>query len=199
MNRKFYGNQYIGKTWHYIKRGWHYGTLPFVIAWRITYLLAQGTAIAVQGIIENPKWIGFGVATLALAINLFTALAPSHPVTLLVQDAWADLTTDETYVNLNTIVIHEKDPVKVLEVLAQCESGGKHFDEKGRAVINFNNKNGTIDIGKYQVNSAHQRNAYAKGWDIYTEEGNREMALYLYENEGLKPWNSSRHCWNNKI
>jgi hypothetical protein len=113
------------------------------------------------------------------------------------REVYADYMNPETSYE-KTIVLIEKDPVKVLEEVAKCESGARQYKQDGTIVFGINT-NRTIDVGYYQINTSNEATARAKGWDIYTYEGNRAMALYLYEKNGLKDWNSSKHCWNNKI
>lgn len=82
---------------------------------------------------------------------------------------------------------------EILEKIAYCESEGKHFDEKGEVVLGRNKH----DIGKYQINALYWKELADKlGYDIYTEEGNRAMALELYHRFGTDPWKSSKRCWN---
>ena len=90
-----------------------------------------------------------------------------------------------------------QDPPKIdvppiLERIAFCESRGRHFDENGEVLLGENK----FDIGKYQINSLHwQESAEKLGYDIYTEEGNKNMALELYRRYGAMPWKSSKKCW----
>ena len=179
--RTFRGNQYISRGFRTFK------------------LIVVGTWIAVKEMYHNPGKVALAVLVLGSALNTFMEVTPTHPAVLIVQEAWADLTTaDNVYQAATSTVITIKDPVKVLEVVAQCESGGKQFHKDGTLVFGIN-KNGTIDAGYYQINTANEALARSKGWDIYTYEGNREMALYLYEKNGLRDWYSSKHCWINKI
>jgi hypothetical protein len=89
------------------------------------------------------------------------------------KEVWADY-QNPSY-DKEIIVVTEKDPVKVLEVVAQCESGKKQYHKNGTLVFGINT-NKTIDVGYYQINTANESLARSKGWDIYTEEGNRAMA-----------------------
>lgn len=83
---------------------------------------------------------------------------------------------------------------EIFKAIARCESGGSHFDEKGRVVRGRVNRH---DIGLYQINEVIHRNAIAQtGVNIYSEEGNTQFARYLYEAEGLYPWRSSQYCWS---
>lgn len=83
----------------------------------------------------------------------------------------------------------------VLHRIAECESGGKHFDEHNRVVRGVNPN----DIGKYQINVVvWGEEAAGQGIDIYTEEGNEAMALMLYSRYDTRPWRSSQTCWDHE-
>ena len=77
--------------------------------------------------------------------------------------------------------------------IADCESDGQQFELDGtvkRGIINPH------DIGKWQINEIHwQTEARRLGWDIYTLEGNTQMALYIYKHYGTKHWSWSEECW----
>jgi hypothetical protein len=148
------------------------------------------------------------LALLMLGLSTATFIETSTPHRLWIASAYADIRNgpdvyeSENADNATTTdekIIHEKDPGFVLEAVAQCESGKRQFDSKGRLVRNFNyDDNGKVwssDEGYYQINTEHEPFALKQGWVIQTYEGNRKMALYLYEKNGLKDWRSSRDCW----
>lgn len=93
--------------------------------------------------------------------------------------------------------------VSVPEILLRiggCESGGgvlnppRQFNEDGSVV---RGKVNPKDVGAYQINT-YWNGAKAKelGYDLFTEEGNTRMALWLYEHQGTRPWNWSKFCWS---
>ncbi len=96
----------------------------------------------------------------------------------------------------------------VLQRIAQCESHAshyctdaliaKHMCPKGMLgqVLVRGNKNKSVDVGLYQIN-ADTWGAIAtdNGFNIYTEEGNTQMARWIYENRGTADWEASRKCW----
>ena len=102
----------------------------------------------------------------------------------------------EEPVSAENAVVNEiaGDPVyEILEKIAVCESQGKHFDDDGNVLIGQNK----YDVGKYQINAKYwQELAEKLGYDIYTEEGNKAMALELYKRYGTKPWKWSKKCWS---
>jgi hypothetical protein len=88
----------------------------------------------------------------------------------------------------------------VLNRIADCESGnGKpgsatHYDKNGQVLLRAN-KNGTVDVGKYQVNSVWFKKATELGYDITKESDNKAMAEWVYLNRGTGDWYSSQKCW----
>src|SRR3990167_9408809 len=77
----------------------------------------------------------------------------------------------------------------ILERIAQCESGGSQYNEKG-IVLGVKNP---LDKGKWQINEFyHGEIARKLGFDLNTLEGNTNMALWLYEKYGTEPWYLSR-------
>lgn len=90
----------------------------------------------------------------------------------------------------------------VLDRIGDCESGnGKsgsrsQYDKNGQ-VIMHPNKDGSIDIGMYQINKYHwAAKAKVLNLDLTKEEDNRKMAGWIYLNVGTGPWASSSKCWN---
>lgn len=86
-----------------------------------------------------------------------------------------------------------------LKRICSCESTGspngepQQFKEDGsvlRGVIN------PQDIGACQINTKYWlAKAEELGFDIFTEEGNKQMALWIYNDLGNKPWFWSKSCW----
>jgi len=68
-----------------------------------------------------------------------------------------------------------------MERIAKCESGGIHYKKDGTLVKNIN-KNGTIDVGGFQINLTWEAKAHAEGFNIYLPEGNEGFAYWLFEN-----------------
>lgn len=96
----------------------------------------------------------------------------------------------------------------VMQRIAHCESRGNQYcsddavahglckaAQKGQ-VLQRANTNGTIDTGKYQLNSSYWgAELSAHGFDITKEKDNEAAALYIYENHGTGPWSASLACW----
>lgn len=96
------------------------------------------------------------------------------------------------------ITVEAKAPI--LDRIADCESGngktgtGSQLNKNGQVVLNVNT-NGTVDIGKYQINTIHEAEATKLGFNLFTLEGNTAYAKYMYANYGTGDWASSQGCW----
>lgn len=88
----------------------------------------------------------------------------------------------------------------VLSRIADCESGnGKvgsatQFAPSGQVQMHWN-ANGTVDVGKYGVNTVWFKKATELGLDLTKEADNQKMAEWIYLNRGTGDWYSSAHCW----
>ncbi len=82
----------------------------------------------------------------------------------------------------------------VMDRIAHCESSGSH--KKDGQVIFKANTDGSVDIGKYQINSIWNKKATKLGYDLTNEVDNKAFAMWLYKNYGTLPWSASAKCWN---
>lgn len=83
--------------------------------------------------------------------------------------------------------------VPVLVEVARCESQFRQHDRDGKVLIGRLNE---FDLGVMQINERYHIGKSNKlGFDLTTLEGNTAYARYLFEKEGLRPWNSSSPCW----
>lgn len=74
--------------------------------------------------------------------------------------------------------------------IATCESG---LDQTSI----HTNTNGFKDIGLFQISTEFWLDTSSKlEYDIYIQEGNIEMAIYIYKLHGNKPWLWSKKCWD---
>lgn len=77
--------------------------------------------------------------------------------------------------------------------IARCESGFRQFDASGEVLRGQINR---LDRGIYQINEKyHLETAKRLGHDIYTVEGNLDMAAYILKTQGLQAWDASSKCW----
>lgn len=114
--------------------------------------------------------------------------------------------------NPKVIVKTQEVPVDtitpVLHRIAEAESLSSHYctdkliqakmcasGEKGQVLFNPN-KNGTVDVGKYQINTYYWgARATELGLDLTNEADNEEMAIWIYKNYGTEPWYASSKKW----
>ncbi|MBI4079699.1 hypothetical protein HY414_00515 [Candidatus Kaiserbacteria bacterium] len=84
--------------------------------------------------------------------------------------------------------------IPIMAEIAECESRFRQFDSSGAPLPGGLGGN---MIGVFQINApVHAEYALGLGMNIYTLEGNLAYAKYLYENDGTRPWRSSRACWS---
>ena len=128
-------------------------------------------SIAVSAVFVIAGWVAVGGYTYA-KYNV-------APVTL-----WAK----------ETVEVPIKEVPPVLKRIAKCESGDMHY-KNGQVIFNANS-NGTVDRGRYQINSVWDKKATELGLDLSKEKDNESMAMWIYENRGTEDWYSSKSCWN---
>ena len=75
---------------------------------------------------------------------------------------------------------------RMVKVVA-CESRFKHWDSKGNVL-----KSPTQDYGRFQINWSNIPTAKKLGYDVMTEEGNYDFALWLYNKYGISQWSCNR-------
>lgn len=122
------------------------------------------------------KWLAVLATTLLVILALNTYLNP-RVVTI-----------------TRTVEIARNAPV--LERIALAESGNSQVDKRGQVVLHAN-KDGSVDIGVFQINNtAWGKIATSIGYNLTIERDNRAFAQYLYETYGTEPWYSSRSKWN---
>lgn len=96
--------------------------------------------------------------------------------------------------------VHVKDVrdfPPALQVICKAESGGKHLKADGHIVRGHINPS---DLGICQINEPIWNDrARDLGYDIFSEQGNKDMALWLFDHYGTEPWNSSKAGWLNKL
>lgn len=100
------------------------------------------------------------------------------------------------------IVLKTTLPAELARICA-CESTGDpngiptQYEQDGVTVLR--GKINENDTGYCQINT-EQRNGHVTkskqlGYDLWTEEGNKAYAKWLYEHEGTTPWLTSQMCW----
>ena len=82
----------------------------------------------------------------------------------------------------------------MLTKICKAESGLHQFNSSGSVL---RGKVNPSDIGYCQISEPTWDDQARKlGYDIFTEQGNKDMALWLYSNQGVQPWDSSK-CTSN--
>ena len=82
----------------------------------------------------------------------------------------------------------------MLMKICRAESGGKQFKADGHVL---RGKITPSDIGFCQINETYWNDkARDMGIDIYTEQGNKDMAIYIFNNYGEQPWSASKDTWS---
>lgn len=84
----------------------------------------------------------------------------------------------------------KNDPVMIK--IAACESSLRHVLPNGRLNISPDGH----DVGTFQVRlPVHESELNRYGLNPADFAHNVAFATYLYRRDGLRPWNSSRPCW----
>lgn len=82
-----------------------------------------------------------------------------------------------------------------MQRIAECESGDIHYKANGQVITNAN-KNGSVDLGRFQINEKIWGDkAGEMKLDLASEQDNKTMALWIYENYGTEDWKYSSNCW----
>lgn len=107
---------------------------------------------------------------------------------------------DPTVETTKAVSITKEELYPELVRICSCESTGspnntpRQFDDKGNVVIGKINK---LDTGMCQINlHYHGERAKKLNIDLFTEAGNIKYANMLYKEQGSKPWDWSKKCWN---
>ena len=102
--------------------------------------------------------------------------------------------TKMTTADTKIIYMQSTSTPAMLLKICKAESGLRQFDSNGNVL---RGKVNPSDIGYCQINEPIWNDKARKlGYDIYTEQGNKDMALWIYNNYGDSPWDSSKSTWN---
>ncbi len=86
------------------------------------------------------------------------------------------------------------DDIPMLVKICNAESGGRQFEKNGDVL---RGKIDRSDIGYCQINERYNNDEARKlGYDIYTEKGNKDYAVWLYLHRGEQPWSASKGVWS---
>jgi len=80
-----------------------------------------------------------------------------------------------------------------LYAIAFCESGLRQFDSNGSIL---QGRVDSADIGFLQINlDAHKKELQSMGLNPAILEDNIKFGIWLYQKEGVRPWEASKKCW----
>ncbi len=81
--------------------------------------------------------------------------------------------------------------------IARCESTFRHYLADGSVL---RGRVDNADTGVMQINKRyHAHTAAAMNLDLENIYDNMAYARFLYETQGVQPWNASRPCWGNTL
>lgn len=150
----------------------------------------------------KPKWYNYLTWHTARAIRNMSILT-----------TWAGTSYFSAifYNAAHPVVVHGQEIVKTVEIpitpdfpsmlqrICNAEVTGNpntmshQFNKDGSVVRGRVNAS---DVGYCQVNEAINNDLARKmGYDIFTEQGNKDFAVYLFNTRGTEPWNSSKSMW----
>lgn len=85
---------------------------------------------------------------------------------------------------LKSLIRHEFNGDEDMVKIAHCESGTRHFTKSGEVIRSHTN-----DVGIMQINVATwEKTADQMGIDIYSLDGNIEMAKHVLKVQGKTAW-----------
>ncbi len=127
-------------------------------------------------------------ATIALAVSLAFSGSTSTIQAPILASSFDQSQTVEEYVR------DYFADTPILAEVASCESHFRQFGKDGKVIKNANSS----AVGLFQImSSIHASLADENlGLDIYSLQGNAAYGRYLYEHQGLKPWEASKACWS---
>ena len=116
--------------------------------------------------------------------------------------AWIVVIGAYSYNHYHPLIVWQEKVVEIpirefppmLMKICKAESGLRQFNKDGSVLRGRVNPS---DVGFCQINEPIWNDTARKlGYDIYTEQGNKDMAMYIYLNFGSDPWNSSKTGWS---
>lgn len=170
---RFFGNQYVSKWFSRMARKiWNW---PWFINARIEAAGAAKRTIIAAAIICVFGWVVAAV----VAYNMPQRVYAEVPVEVKVGIKFDDIPMLQRICNA--------------EVTGNPNVKSHQFNRDGSVVRGKIDKS---DIGYCQINERYNNDeARRLGYDIYTEEGNKAFAVYLFLNRGVQPWKASYEMW----
>lgn len=102
-----------------------------------------------------------------------------------------------TLANTEAMVREYFADIPVMIQVARCESTFRHTLADGSVLRGLVDNR---DTGVMQINTGyHGVRAAELGLNLEDIYDNMAYARYLYEKQGVQPWNASRPCWGNTL
>lgn len=110
--------------------------------------------------------------------------------------------SEEIEVPGKEVVVEVPRQAPVLDRIAGCETQGNpnvkgtHYAKNGQVLLSPN-KDGSVDIGYYQINDdLWGKKASEMNLNLVVEADNKKFGEYLYATRGTQDWYLSAKCWN---
>lgn len=110
-----------------------------------------------------------------------TYIAPEEAITE-PEEVLIEVETEEQ--KIERLIREEFVDAPIMVEVARCESTFRNVCST------------TGDCGPLQINQVHLKTLEMLGLDRTKIEDNIEFGRILYNEQGLKPWYNSKHCWN---
>lgn len=168
MTRIYIGNRLLGKFTCDGRRMTRFQAFVYKIG-----VYTKRTVIT-SAVIVTAGWIATG--------SYYYAKVSVKPVTV-----WAE-SVKEVPIGIRF------EEIPMLVKICKAESGSRQFLPNGNVV---RGKVNPSDIGYCQINEYINNDEARKlGYDIFTEQGNKDYAVWLYMHRGTAPWSSSAGTWS---
>jgi hypothetical protein len=99
-----------------------------------------------------------------------------------------------TVVNNVTVAVKDSTLSPVMQRIETCESSKHQLNKEGQVLVHVN-KDGSYDIGIFEINSKWNATATKMGFDLTKQSDNEQFAQWIYETRGTEDWYSSKSCW----
>lgn len=150
--------------------------------WGLVYLCLLGTLIGVG------QSRGYLFKTQTIDAHETIVISTSLPTTVPTPSSRSTARLESTPISVRQKIREVfGEAGAIMEDIAYCES-------KLKANAVGKNRNGTIDVGVFQINSIHGQ----KTKDMLDPDKNIAFAKKLYDKQGTGPWYSSKKCWRGR-
>lgn len=133
------------------------------------------------------------IVLLGIGVGILISYALTARAEIIVYNA-PEIETKEVVVE----VVSETEQQKVERLIREEFVDAPIMVEVARCESRFKNVPGELsdDFGPFQINQVHLPELKTLGLDRSKIEDNIRFARILYNRNGLKDWENSRHCWS---